>query len=83
MTVGNPAPSLTDAASSLRVGAMGGDGAPCSAGEAQSNRRAQGRVEGRTASWSAPVEVLRGTARRTNALTAGRMVIWVIALIVG
>lgn len=74
----NPAPSWTVAASSLMVGAKAVGYEWYFAG-VSSSRKAPDRDWGRLDR----LEGLRGTATRRNASNAVRMVIWVIAWIVG
>ena len=83
VTAESLAPSWKDAASFQRVEEREAVGVRCSATVVVSSYRAQDRVARRNPSECAPVEGWKGIAMRRNASTADRMVILVIALIVG
>ena len=77
------APSWKDAASFPRVEGREVVGVRYSAGVVTSSCRAQDRAARRIRGECARIEGWKGTATRMNASTADRMVILVIALIVG
>ena len=78
-TAKNPAPSWTDAASSLKVEGGAVSGAQCFAYEVKSSYKAQDRAVVRSLGGPVLVEGLKDTATRMNASIVDRMVILVIA----